>query len=144
MSFTGRVGHCCWATALVHRNAMSQRTLLMSALNLHFLDDRLELLHLALEDRVLLGGARAYRLGADVAQAVRRVGMLHRRCSLLLQPLDHRARRLRGYEEPVPAVGLEESEAELAGGRYLGQVGDALRGVGGERLDLSRLDVCQG
>src|SRR5256885_11905171 len=144
MSFTGRVGHCCWASALVLTSARRRSSRFISALNLHYVDDRLELLHLPLEDRVLLGGARADRLRADLAQAVRRVGMLHRRRSLPLQSLDHLAPRLRGYEEPVPAVGLQESEAELACRRYLGQVGDALRGVGGERLDSSCLDVGQG
>src|SRR5436190_7336586 len=119
--------------------AKRTRTLRMSALNLHFLDDRTELLDLAAQDCVLLGRARANGLGADVAQALRRLRMLDRRRDLLLQPVDHVLRRLRRHEEPIPAVRLEIGEAELARGGYVGQLRDEARCVGGERLDLAGL-----
>src|SRR5712692_6867421 len=102
ISFTGLLGYCC-ASAAVQRNTSRQRNRLISALDLHFLDDRPELLDLALEHRVLLGRARADRLGADLAQAFGRLRVLHGSRGLPLQPLDHVARRLRRREQPVPA-----------------------------------------
>src|SRR3954469_19595980 len=69
------------------------------------------------------------------------LGAVTRRGDFLLQAVDHLARCLRRDEKAVPAVGFQERKAELARRRYLGQVGDAFRGIGGERLDLARLDV---
>src|SRR5205809_5680869 len=79
----------------------------------HFLDDGPELVHLALENRVLLGRRRAGGLRPDVGEAFRHLGMAHRGGHFLLQPLDHFARRARRREEPVPAVRLEHRVTEL-------------------------------
>src|SRR5258708_39995839 len=76
ISFTGRAGYCC-ASAVVQTNARRQRSRFMSAFDAHFLDDRAELLDLALQYRVLLRRARADRLGADVAQALRGLRVVH-------------------------------------------------------------------
>jgi hypothetical protein len=111
----------------------------MATLYPHLFDDRPELLDLALQDRVLLGRRGAHRFGADLRQALRHFRMLRRGRDLLLQPGDHVARRLRRGEEPVPAVGFERRIAELAHRRHLGQLGNALRGVGGERAQLPAL-----
>src|SRR6185436_20493915 len=91
-----------------------ERSCAWLALYFHFLDDRPELLDLALQDRVLLGRRGADRLGADLLQAPGHLRMLGRGRDLLLQPGDHLARRLRRREEAVPAVGLERRIAELA------------------------------
>src|SRR4051812_33570856 len=109
----------------------------------HALDDRPELVDLALEHRVLLGGGRSRRLGTDLAQALRRLRMLDRSRGFLLQALDDFARRLRRREKPVPAVGLEERKALLAHRGYIGQVGRAVASVRRQRLDLARLDVAE-
>src|SRR2546428_12015803 len=98
---------------------MSQRSFFMSAFNAHFLDDRAELLDLALQDRVLLRGARADRLGADLAQPPGGFRMAHGRRGFLLQALDHFARRLRRREKTVSTLGLEDREAQLAPRRHL-------------------------
>src|SRR5919206_3324976 len=93
MSRTGFVGYGC-AIAAPHAMASTRkRNLVNSAFNSHLLDDRPELLNLALEDRVLLGASRAHRLGADFAQPFRGIGMANGRGGLFLQPLDHIARR---------------------------------------------------
>src|SRR5258707_8633840 len=112
ISFTGRAGYCC-ASAVVQTNARRQRSRFMSAFDAHFLDDRAELLDLALEDRVLLRRARADRLGADGAQALRGLRMVHRGPRCPLQPPDHLSRRLRRREHPLPAVGFEVGGAQL-------------------------------
>src|SRR5436189_1136686 len=138
MSLTGLAGYCC-AAALAQRNASVQTRFL--AFNAHLLDDRTELLDLALEDRVLLGRARADRLGADVAQALGSLRMLYGGRRFFLQPLDHLARCFRRCEEAIPPVGFKVGETELARRLHVGQVRDALRRVGGKRLDLAGLDI---
>src|SRR3982074_901241 len=77
ISLTGFVGYCC-AAAVPQTNKKSQRSLFISVFDPHFLDDRAELLYLSLEDRVLLRRGRADRLGADLAQALRGLGVAHR------------------------------------------------------------------
>src|SRR5258707_11433525 len=129
ISFTGRAGYCC-ASAVVQTNARRQRSRVMSAFDAHFLDDRAELLDLALQYRVLLRRARADRLGADGAQALRGLRMVHRGPRCPLQPLDHLARRVRPREQPVPALGFEVGEAPLARrGQVRPGVASALRGA---------------
>src|SRR5258708_32780320 len=104
ISFTGRAGYCC-ASAAVQTKARRQRSRFMSAFDAHFLDDRAELLDLALEDRVLLHRARADRLGADVAQALRGLRMVHGGRRFPLPPLAPPAPRLRPRAHAVSTVG---------------------------------------
>src|SRR5260221_8704102 len=103
ISFTGRAGYCC-ASAVVQTKARRQRSRFMSAFDAHFLDDRAELLDLALEDRVLLRRARADRLGADVAQALRGLRMVHGGRRFPLPPLHALPPRLRPPGEPSPTL----------------------------------------
>src|SRR6185295_4129111 len=107
----------------------------------HFFDDGPELLDLALQDRVLLRRRGTDRLGADLAQALRRLGMLNCRQGLLLQPGDHLARRLRRREEAVPAFGFENRETLLAHRGDVRQVGRTAASIRPQRLDIAGIDT---
>src|SRR5438045_9581414 len=135
MRRTGFAGHGCAKALAQRKSAMKAASL---ALNAHLLDDRPELLDLALEDRVLLGGARAHRLRANFAQAPRRLRVPDRRGGLLLQPLDRIARRFRRRKEAVPAVRFQERKALLPHRRDVGKIRRTAAAVDRECLDLAR------
>src|SRR5215470_8886894 len=89
----------------------SGRRRTLPLLELHLLDDRAELFELLAQHRVLPGRRRADRLGTDLDEPFRDVGIAHRGGDLALQPIDDLLRRLRRREETVPALGLERREA---------------------------------
>lgn len=91
------------------------------SLQLHVPDHRAELVHLTAQDRLLFGGGRAHRLGAELDQPLGDAGVLHCGHHFAVQAVDDFLGRFRGREDAVPAFELDAHLQHVGAARRVGQ-----------------------